>query len=85
MNGNVKLALLINLRSVWPLFRVSIISVIFLQKGKLVLRPVLSEGHYFLGECFFWELLTLVTFYGYFQRFVTFKTLWYHSEECIIS
>ena len=59
----------------WPLFRVSIISVIFLQKGKLVLRSVLSEGHYFQGERYFWDLLTPVTFYRYFQRFATFKGL----------
>ena len=56
----------------WPLFRVSIISV-FLQKGKLVLRSVLSEGHFFQGERYFWDLLTPVTFYRYFQRFATFK------------
>ena len=45
----------------------------FFAKRKLVLRSVLSEGHYFQGEHYFWELLTPVTFYGYFQRFATFK------------
>ena len=74
----------------WYLFRISIISVIFLQKGKLVLRSLLSEGRYFRGDLYC--LVTPVTFYRYFRGVVTFGTLrtfefvnevlWcYHSNE----
>ena len=47
----------------------------FLQKGKLVLGSLLSEGCYFRGDCYFGDLLTPVTFYHYFQRFATFEGL----------
>ena len=49
--------------------------IYFLQKGKLVLRSLLSEGRY-LGEGEdgnFWDLLTPVTFYHYLRRFATFE------------
>ena len=45
----------------------------FLQKGKLVLRSLLSEGRYFGGDGNFRDLLTPVTFYHYFRRFATFE------------
>ena len=41
------------------LFRISdyhIYFFFFWQKGKLVLRSLLSEGNYFLGDCYFWDL-----------------------------
>ena len=74
----------------WYLFRISIISGIFLQKGKLVLRSLLSEGRYFRGDRYC--LVTPVTFFRYFRGVVTFGTLrtfqfvnevlWcYHSNE----
>lgn len=44
----------------------------FLQKGKLVVGSLLSEGRYFPG---IWDLLTPVTFYHYFRRFATFEGL----------
>ena len=50
----------------------------FMQKGKLVLRSLLSEGRYyylFLGggvDRYFRDLLTPVTFYDYFPKFATF-------------
>ena len=47
--------------------------IIFLQKGKLVLRFLLqSEGRYFRGDSHFRDSLTSVTFYCYFRRFVRF-------------
>ena len=46
--------------------------IIFLQKGKLVLRSLLSEGRYFRGDSHFRDSLTSVTFYCYFRRFVRF-------------
>ena len=45
----------------------------FSQKGKLVLRSLLLEGHYFPGDPYFQDLLTPATFHRYFQRFATFE------------
>ena len=36
----------------------------FLQREKLVLRSLLSEGRYFRGNSYFRDLLTPVIFYG---------------------
>ena len=43
----------------------------FLQKGKFVLRFLLSEDRYFQGDRYFRDLLTPVTFYRYFRRFAS--------------
>ena len=40
--------------------------IIFFQKGKLVLRSLLSEGRYFRGDSHFRDSLTSVTFYATF-------------------
>ena len=53
------------------LLRISITSVFFLQKGKLVLRSLLSEGRYFRGNRYFRDLLTPVTLYPFFRTFAT--------------
>ena len=45
----------------------------FLQKGKLVLRSLLSEGRYFQRDRYCRDLQTPVTFYRYFRRFATFE------------
>ena len=45
----------------------------FSQKGKLVLRSLLLEGHYFREDPYFQDLLTSATFHRYFQRFATFE------------
>ena len=49
--------------------------IYFLQKGKLVLRSLLSEGRYLGGggDGNFRDLLTPVTFYHYLRRFATFE------------
>ena len=43
----------------------------FLQKGKFVLRFLLSEDRFFRGDLYFRDLLTPVTFYRYFRRFAS--------------
>ena len=45
----------------------------FLQKGKYVLRSLLSEGRYFRGHRYFRDLITPVTFFRHFWRFATFE------------
>ena len=69
-----------------------LIRFFFLQKGKLVLRPLLSEGRYYYYLLFFfgrgsliWNLLTPVTFYRYFLRFVTFGTLRYQDNSSLLA
>ena len=49
--------------------------IYFLQKGKLVLRSLLSEGRYLGGggDGNILDLLTPMTFYHYFRRFATFE------------
>ena len=49
---------------------------------KLGLRLLLLEGRYFWRDCYFWDLLTPVTFYRYFRGVVTFGTLRYYTP-CI--
>ena len=73
----------------WHLFRISIISVTFLHKGKLVLKSLLSVGRYFRrgggsllsGFANTRDILLLLSEIHYFQGVVILRTLQYFEKE----